>query len=206
MLLKFILLFTIVIITIQGRIHTTRIEKDAGLWTRLYKEYTDLLPYSIVRGQMTIKCEIMLECCRGERDRFFDLIHEYKFEEICIGHPTSTVYDSHSKKCLRLIEELHDIEKSSEYIKFSKIIADNPKREERFQKWRSQMAKVCSTYEREAYYCETKNTIQFNLCQRKVLRSIADENDEEFYNNYVREMESDYRTYIQQFSEAFHHL
>ncbi len=49
------------------------------------------------------------------------------------------------------------------------------------------MARVCSTDELEAYYCEPDDMEKFQLCQEKVLRLVARENNVEKYNIYVNE-------------------
>jgi hypothetical protein len=205
MLIKFILLCTIAIIYVQGRISNERIASDAARWTELNQEYMNRSPNAPFRGQMKTKCRIMLKCCPNERNHFFDLMRLHKFEATCINTRASLSMKSRSKKCNSLIRQLNDIKKSNDYSKFNQALSSNPKSDQRFRKWRLQMANICSSDELEAHYCEPDNAEKFRSCQRKVLTAVALQ-DETHYAAYVREMKSDYNTYIQRLSRAFPNL
>jgi hypothetical protein len=206
MLIKLLFLFTVTILVTQGRV-SSRIKSDAAKWTELHKQYMDRSPYAPFRGQMKTKCRIMTECCPNERDRFFDLMHRHKFEETCIGHrESSSSFKSYSSKCHSSIRQLDHIKKSMEYTQFLKAMSGMPKSNARFRTWRSQMAKVCSTDELQAYYCEPDNLTTFQSCQRKVLRMVFNEDNGRNYDSYVREWENDYHTYIRKLSKAFPQL
>jgi hypothetical protein len=207
MFIKCLLFLTLAIIAVQGRISKSRIESDAAEWTESHRKYMDQAPRAPFRGQMETKCRIMNECCPNKRDRFFDLMHTHKFEEVCIGNRVSpSSFKSRSSTCRREIQHLDNIKNSKEYAQFMRAISSMPKSDERFRKWRSQMAEVCSTDELESYYCEPDNMEKFQSCQEKVLRLVARENDGEGYDAYVREWKNDYRTYIQRLSKAFPNL
>jgi len=96
----------------------------------------DKSSYGPFRGQMKTKCHIMLECCPDDRDNFFDLMHQHKFEETCIGNRASSTFKSHSSKCRSSIQKLDNIKKSTEYAQFMKAISGMPKSDERFRQWR----------------------------------------------------------------------
>lgn len=203
MLVKFIYLFTIAIIAVQGNIPSYRIETDVAEFARLYKEYMERSPYPTIRGQYEASCGIMNECCPEKREHFFDIMHLHKLESTCIGDRTTSTFKSFSSTCRGFIEKLDGIKKSQSLVKLLDVHRKIPNNDEKIRSWRVQMSKVCLTDELEAFYCEPENTKIFQTCQKKVLRMVARESGDKGYNAYVHEFKSRYHSYIEHLIKAF---
>ncbi|CAF4010498.1 unnamed protein product [Adineta steineri] len=201
-LTKLIIIFVISVIYVQGEISSTKIKDDAAKMVEIYGNYLMYPPNNTIRGIFRSQCTILPLCCEGSEDQVINILDSQTFQENCLNNPVVT-FSYFLPFCSNEIESLNEIKKSSEYGRFMKIHRGVPGSDELIINWQSQMKKACTKEEVIYYYCKSDDMKLIQLCQEKVLQSLANKNTTQNYDAFLHNWMNVFTTLNKRISKEF---
>ncbi|CAF1449243.1 unnamed protein product [Adineta steineri] len=159
-------------------------------------------PKNTIRDILETQGNVMNFCCDDLTNQTFDILSNHKLEEKCINHP-ELIYDGNEQFCSDAIKSLDTIKKSFEYGRFMKLQSGVPGSDQLIRNWRSQMKKACRATELINYYTGPVYMLYFQLCQERMLYSLAKEKDEKNYDAFLRNWINNFTTLNKRIAKEF---
>ncbi|CAF4290417.1 unnamed protein product [Adineta steineri] len=201
-LTKFIIIFAISTIYVQGEISSAKIKDDAAKMVEIYRIYTMSSRRNTVYDIFVSQCNVIGYCCNDLFNQTFNILDSHTLEEKCINHP-ELILDAFKEICSNVLKRWNTIKKSSEYSRFLKLHSGVPGSDELIRNWRSQMKKACYANELHGYYCAPDDMELFQPCQEKMLRSLAKQNGGKNYDAFLRNWINDFTTFNKRIAKEF---
>ncbi|CAF0712083.1 unnamed protein product [Adineta steineri] len=201
-LTKFIIIFAISTIYVQGEISSAKIKNDAAKMTEIYRKYILDSPKNTAQDIFQAQCSVISICCGDLESQAFDILDSHTLEEKCINHPELT-YLSYKQFCSDALKNWDELKKRSEYGRFMKLHSGVPGSDQLIRNWRSQMKKACNAEELRYYYYYPAAMDEFQSCQEKMLQSLAKQNGGKNYDAFLRNWINDFTTFNKRIAKEF---
>ncbi|CAF0729260.1 unnamed protein product [Adineta steineri] len=199
---KLIIIFVISTIYVQGEISPAKIKNDAAKMAEIYRKYMMNSPKNTIRGIFQARCFTIGLCCDKSKSQVFDIVDSHTLEDKCTNHP-ELMQSTYGKQCSDEKKSLDTIKKSSEYARFLKLHSGVPGSDQLIRNWRSQMKKACTADELTYYCCYPDAMYPFQLCQEKMLQSLANQNGGKNYDGFLHNWINDFTTFNERIAKEF---